>query len=146
MNRAIQLNHSSWKRWKDNMPSELRVRRIADRIKQILSQMLVMGQISDPRLSGVFITDVKVDRELNFASIYVSALEGQERADEILEGFEHAAGYLRSNLAKEIQLRTFPELRFYWDETPERADRIERLIDTLKEQKKSPNVKENKKP
>jgi len=108
--------------------------------------MLVMGQISDPRLSGVFITDVKVDRELNFASIYVSALEGQERADEILEGFEHAAGYLRSNLAKEIQLRTFPELRFYWDETPERADRIERLIDTLKEQKKSPNVKENKKP
>jgi len=128
------------------MPSELRVRRIADRIKQILSQMLVMGQISDPRLSGVFITDVKVDRELNFASIYVSALEGQERADEILEGFEHAAGYLRSNLAKEIQLRTFPELRFYWDETPERADRIERLIDTLKEQKKSPNVKENKKP
>ncbi len=116
------------------MPSNLRLERIADRINQLLSEMLVMGQISDPRLSGVFITDVKVDRELQFASIFVSSLEGKEREKEILAGFEHASGYIRSVLAKDIQLRTFPSLRFFWDETPERAERIERLIDSLSDQ------------
>lgn len=113
------------------MPSQLRLRRIADRIQQLLSEMLVTGQISDPRLAGVFITDVKVDRELSFAKIYVSSLEGKERESEILDGFTHASGYLRSVLAKQIQLRTFPALRFSWDETPERAERIEQLIDSL---------------
>lgn len=118
------------------MPSKLRLERIADRINQLLSEMLVMGQISDPRLGGVFITDVRVDRELNFASIYVSSLEGKEREKEILAGFDHASGYIRSVLAKEVQLRTFPALRFFWDETPERAERIERLIDSLSDQEK----------
>lgn len=116
------------------MPSKLRLKRISDRINQLLSEMLVTGQVSDPRLSGVFITDVNVDRELNFATIYVSSLEGKERQDEILSGFAHASGYFRSKLANEIQLRTFPALRFIWDETPERAERIERLIDSLSEQ------------
>jgi len=113
------------------MPSNLRLKRIADRINQLLSEMLVTGQISDPRLAGVFVTDVKVDRELHFATIYVSSLEGKQRQDEILSGFDHASGYIRSTLAKEVQLRTFPALRFFWDETPERAERIERLIDSL---------------
>ena len=93
--------------------------------------MLVNGQISDPRLSGVFITDASVDRELSFATIYVSALDGAERSREILEGFSHASGFIRSTLARQIELRTFPALRFMWDETPERAERIERLIDSL---------------
>jgi ribosome-binding factor A len=113
------------------MPSQLRLRRIADRIKELLSEMLVSGQISDPRLSGVFITDASVDRELSFATIYVSALDGTERSREILEGFKHASGFIRSTLARQIELRTFPSLRFMWDETPERAERIERLIDSL---------------
>jgi len=123
------------------MPSKMRLERIADRINQLLSEMLVTGQISDPRLSGVFVTDVKVDRELSFASIYVSSLAGREQEKEILEGFEHASGYIRSNLAKEIQLRTFPSLRFFWDETPERAERIERLIDSLSEQENNADPK-----
>ena len=113
------------------MPSQLRLRRIADRIKELLSEMLVSGQVSDPRLSGVFITDASVDRELSFATIYVSALDGTERSREILEGFKHASGFIRSTLARQIELRTFPSLRFMWDETPERAERIERLIDSL---------------
>lgn len=113
------------------MPSQMRLRRIADRIKELLSEMIVTGQVSDPRLSGVFITDVQVDRELSFASIYVSSLDGMERSQEILDGFEHASGFIRSSLAREIQLRSFPHLRFFWDETPERAERIERLIDSL---------------
>ncbi len=66
------------------MPSKLRTKRIADRIQQLLSEMLITGKISDPRLASVFITDVTVDRELSFAKIFVSSLEGKSQSDEIL--------------------------------------------------------------
>jgi ribosome-binding factor A len=116
------------------MPSKLRVARIADRIREEISEMLVTGQISDPRLNQVFVTDVSVDRELVYANIFVSSIEGQESSRQILEGLEHASGFLRSTLSKRIELRSFPKLRFFWDETPERAERIERLIDSLSDE------------
>jgi len=83
------------------------------------------------------VTSVKVDRELAYADIFVSAVEGQVRKEEVLEGLRHAAGFLRSALAANIELRTFPRLRFHWDVTPERADHIERLLASLREQESS---------
>jgi ribosome-binding factor A len=94
--------------------------------------MLVMGQIRDPRLSGITVTDVKVDRELAYADIYISAVEGSQRAQEILDGLQSASGFIRRTLADQIELRVFPRLRFHWDPTPERADRIERLLASLR--------------
>ncbi|NMC28961.1 MAG: 30S ribosome-binding factor RbfA [Pelolinea sp.] len=128
------------------MPSITRLKRIADRMQQDLSEMLMRGDIHDPRLEGIFITDIRVDRELAYANIFVSALEGKERADEVLDGLNHAKGFLRKQLASQIQLRTFPELRFFWDPTPERAERIEKLIDSIqaeREKKESDNVQES---
>jgi len=113
------------------MPSKLRLDRIADRIREDLSEMIVM-RVNDPRLSGVFITGVKVDRELSYAEIFVSAIEGQERAKEVLAALEHASGFLRHALAQMIELRVFPRLRFHWDPIPERADRIERVLASLR--------------
>jgi ribosome-binding factor A len=110
--------------------SKTRAQRIADRIREDLSEMLIQ-EVSDPRLAGISITDVRVDRELGYADIYISALEGQDRWKEILEGLEHAQGYLRRSLAQRIELRVFPRLRFHWDPTFERAERIERLIISL---------------
>jgi ribosome-binding factor A len=112
------------------MVSKLRAQRIADRIREELSVMLIQ-EVHDPRLEGTSITDVTVDRELAYAEIYVSAVEGVQRAADILEGLQHAAGYLRKELANRIDLRVFPRLRFYWDPTFERADRMEKLFDDL---------------
>ena len=109
------------------MPSKVRMERIEDRFKQILSELL-LREINDPRLRQVFITDVKVDRELAFADIYVSAIEGVVRSAEILSGLKHASGYLRRELALRVDLRAMPRLRFHWDPTPENADHIEKLI------------------
>lgn len=113
------------------MPSGIRLQRIADRIRQDLSEMLIR-EISDPRLHQIFITDVKVDRELAYADVFVSAIEGSERSAEIIQGLEHASGFLRRALAARIELRVFPRLRFRWDPTPENADHIEKLIADLK--------------
>ena len=115
------------------MPSKLRLQRIGDRIRQDLSEMIVMGEIRDPRIAGITITDVTIDRELAYADVHLSALEGSERAVEALQGFTSASGYIRRALSDRIELRVFPRLRFHWDPTPERADRIERLLADLRE-------------
>ena len=113
------------------MPRGLRLKRIADRIRQELSEMLI-HEISDPRLQQVFVTDVRVDAELAFADIYVSAVEGVQRSDEILAGLKSACGFIRKMLAARVELRSFPHLRFHWDPTPENADHIEQLLSQLK--------------
>jgi ribosome-binding factor A len=115
------------------MPSTLRMQRIADRIREEFSEMIVR-EISDPRLAGISVTGVKIDRELTYADIFVSAIEGHDRAPEIMGGLEHASGFLRKQLAERIELRVFPRLRFHWDPTPERADAIERLLIELRQQ------------
>jgi len=116
------------------MVSLSRAGRIGKRMRELLSEMLLF-RVTDPRLQGVFVTDVDVDRELSVASVFVSALEGAAREKEILAGFKHASGFLRSELAREMDLRTFPRLRFVWDPTPERAERIEQIISEINQPK-----------
>lgn len=115
-----------------DMPSPVRIQRIADRIRQEFSGMLIR-EISDPRLHQIYVTDVKVDRELAFADIYVSAVEGASRSADVLAGLESASGFIRRTLAGRTELRVFPRLRFHWDPTPENADHIEKLLAELRE-------------
>ena len=126
------------------MVSQKRTQRIADRIFEEISTILLM-ETSDPRLENVNVTNVRVDRELAYANIYVSSYEGSEKADEIIEGLNHAKGFLRSKLARRIQMRKIPFLRFFWDPLPEQADRIDRLINSLHtdELPDLPKVEEN---
>jgi len=116
------------------MVSESRSIRIADRIKRDLT-LLLMQEISDPRLEGVNVTTVEVDRELSFADVYVSALDGRERKKEIMEALKRATGFFRSQLAMSIShLRTFPQIRFHWDTVPERVDRLDQIFAELEEE------------
>lgn len=96
---------------------------------------MLIREVSDPRLQQIFITDVKIDRELAFADIYVSALEGSARSADVLTALESASGFLRRILASRVELRVFPRLRFHWDPTPENADHIERILAGLREKK-----------
>ncbi|MEY2819820.1 MAG: 30S ribosome-binding factor RbfA [Chloroflexota bacterium] len=116
------------------MPSGIRIKRIEDRIQQELSEMLI-HEVSDPRLKQIFVTGIKVDRELAFAEVYVSAVEGASRAEEVLAGLESASGFLRRALSTRVELRAFPKLRFHWDPTPENADHIEKLLAGLRNKK-----------
>lgn len=115
------------------MPSNVRIQRIADRIRQEIAEMM-LKEISDPRLHQVYVTDVHVDRELAYADVYVSALEGVERSAEVLEGLESASGYMRRTLAARVELRAFPRLRFHWDPTPEHAEHMEKLFAQIREE------------
>jgi ribosome-binding factor A len=122
------------------MPSGIRLKRIQDQIQRVLTDILE-NQVNDPRVESVYITDVEVDRELDYANIYVSSLAGEAQSEEILEGLENASGFIRYTLSQEIKLRVMPRLRFYWDETPERADRIEALLEEIREEREARNEK-----
>ncbi len=104
--------------------------RIAGRIRQILSQLL-LREVSDPRLQGLTITQVDVDSEYSLARIYVNALGEEERQQEILQALSHAKGFLRREVGKHLQLRTIPDLAFVWDGRFDRAEQIEQLISSL---------------
>jgi ribosome-binding factor A len=116
------------------MPSGIRIKRIEDRIQQELSELLI-HEVSDPRLKQIFVTGIKVDRELAYAEVYVSAVEGASRAEEVLEGLHSASGFLRRALSARVELRSFPKMRFHWDPTPENADHIEKLLAGLRNKK-----------
>ena len=124
------------------MPSGIRLQRIADRVRQELSEMLIR-ELNDPRLKQIFLTDVKIDRELAYADIYVSAIEGVERSKDVLAGLESASGFIRRTLASRIELRSFPRLRFHWDVTPENADRIEKKLTEIRENQKKRELKQD---
>jgi ribosome-binding factor A len=120
--------------YEKNMPSGISLKRIADRIRQELSELLIR-EINDPRLQQIYVTDVKVDRELAYADVYVSAVEGTSRSVDVLAGLESASGFLRRALASRVELRAFPRLRFHWDMTPENADHIEKILAELRKKK-----------
>ncbi len=117
------------------MPTDTRIRRVAERIRSDLAGLLLRG-VNDPRLEGLTVTEVEVDRELAFATIYVTATLGEERREEILKGLRHASGFLRSALAKSIQLRAFPQLRFRWDESLEQGTRIDALLKAVRDEER----------
>ena len=116
------------------MVSESRSARIADMIKRDIA-LLFLQEISDPRLAGINVTSVEVDREVSYADIYISAMDGDERKTEIMAALKRAGGFIRSELAHSIShLRTFPIIRFHWDPSPERVDRIDQILAELDEE------------
>ncbi len=112
------------------MPSSTRLLRIAERIRQELADMLHRG-VADPRLEMVTITGVEVDRELAFATVYVTSFDAADRKEEILHALVGARGFFRSSLAKRIELRSFPRLRFRWDDSADQGARIEAVLKQL---------------
>jgi ribosome-binding factor A len=113
------------------VPSEARARRIADRIFRELGE-LFQRSVADPRLVGLTVTGVDVDREYSYATIYVS---GTAQESETMKALEQARGYLRSELARRIPMRVIPQLRFRWDDSSDRGARVDELLDRLREER-----------
>jgi ribosome-binding factor A len=112
------------------MVSEARARRIGDRIQEELSQ-LFQREVSDPRLVMLTVTAVEIDRELAYATVFITATGGEERMEEVLHALDGARGFIRRELASRVRLRNFPRLRFRWDFSQERGARIDELLDML---------------
>lgn len=98
---------------------------------------LLEKKASDPRLDFVTITAVEVSPNLRQAHIYVSTLENQQEA---MEGFDHAASFLRRELASRLALRYVPELIFHVDTSLQRGERIFQLLEEIEETQAEPGL------
>ncbi|MEZ4517254.1 MAG: 30S ribosome-binding factor RbfA [Chloroflexota bacterium] len=104
--------------------------RVAERIQLIISDLL-LRQLRDPRLAGVTVTEVNIDRELQHANVYVNALGDEERAEEVMAGLESASGFIRREVAQGLQLRSAPQIRFHWDPRLAYIEEVDDLLEHL---------------
>lgn len=124
-----------------------RVQRVADQIQRDLAT-LIQTEVSDPRVGMVSVTAVDVSRDLAHAKVYVTVMNtltddqavndstlsepgelDKLEIEENLKALNKAAGYLRTLLAKRLDIRSVPKLRFYYDASIERGQRLSNLID-----------------
>lgn len=110
--------------------SNIRQQRTAEQIKIILSQ-LCQRSLRDPRLQNLTITSVLIDRELQYANVYVSSLGDESRKEDVLLGLKKATSFLRRELAQRLHIRTVPQLVFHWDPTLTHADKVNEILDGL---------------
>jgi ribosome-binding factor A len=103
-----------------------RSRRVADQIGRELASMIV-EELDDPRLQGVTVSGVDLSRDLRNATVYVT-LHADADVRESMRALARASGILRRGLARRVQLRCVPALRFEHDATLDRVDRIEQLL------------------
>lgn len=103
--------------------------RINSEVQKVLAEV-IRSEIKDPRVPQfTSVTDVEVAPDLKTCKVWVSFLTQPDRYDDALKGLAKAEGYMRSQLAKKINLRNTPELRFILDNSIEYGNRMSKLID-----------------
>jgi ribosome-binding factor A len=104
-----------------------RMRRVDEAMREVLSDVLT-HDLKDPRVGFVTVTDVKTSPDLRHARVYVSVLGDPEAVEASLEGLRSAHGFLQGRVGSELRLKNTPALQFIHDDTAERAQRLERLL------------------
>ena len=107
-----------------------RTSRISEVIMRELAQM-IQQEVSDPRVGMVTVSHVDVTSDLKYAKVYVTRLNGVESdqdVDECITGLTNAAGFLKRGIAKRVEIRTIPELRFHYDKSLEHGFHMDELI------------------
>lgn len=109
------------------MPNH-RSNRVGEEIKKELS-LMIRDEMKDPRIKGLIsITHVEVTNDLRYAKVYISIMATPEEKTLTLQTLEKAAGYLRSELAKRLQIRFTPELLFKFDDSIEYGAKINEIL------------------
>ena len=110
-----------------------RAARVAQMIQEEVSRLLLRG-LKDPRLGAfITVTGAKVSPDLKEAVIYYSVFGETAKREETQKGLEAASAYLKREISQNVQLRYAPNLRFVFDESIGRGDRIEQLLREAKQ-------------
>jgi ribosome-binding factor A len=112
------------------MPPGSRPARIGDQLRVELSD-LIARSVHDPGIGFLTITHVKVTPDLQIARVYYTTLGDEQARRESRRALERAAPFLRRQIGGRLRLRRVPQLEFFFDESIERGDRIERILQDL---------------
>jgi ribosome-binding factor A len=106
-----------------------RMRRVDEAIREVLSDALGSADLKDPRIGFVTVTDVKTSADLRHARVYVTVLGDARAREASLAGLQSAHGVLQRRVSRELRMKRTPTLQFHYDETTDRAMRMEQLLD-----------------
>lgn len=110
-----------------------RMRRVNEVIREVLGSA-ISTELQDPRIGFVTVTGVNTSPDLRHAEVLVSVLGDSSEREATLEALRSARGVLQARINSELTMKRTPELRFSYDESIERADRITRMLDEGEEE------------
>ncbi|MGV3243820.1 30S ribosome-binding factor RbfA [Staphylococcus sp. 11261D007BR] len=110
--------------------NNMRAERVGEQMKQELMDV-INNKLKDPRVGFLTITDVRPTNDLSLAKVYFTVLGDEQEREDSLKGLEKAKGFLKTEIAHRMRLRTVPDLEFEYDESIEYGNRIEQLIQGL---------------
>jgi len=110
--------------------------RVAEAIRNELA-MLLLSKVRDPRLQGVHISRVEVPDDLSLARIYFTVLGGKKEIKEAGVGLERAKGFMRSHIAKTLNLRFTPALVFKYDTVVEKVAELDEIFQEIANERES---------
>ncbi len=105
-----------------------RAERVSAAIQAAITNLL-SRKIQDPRLEMVTISGVKLSPDLSIATVYITVFGNDKRKQDAMAGIKKSKGYIKKSIAPKLGLKFMPELRFFLDETFDRAARMDALID-----------------
>jgi ribosome-binding factor A len=125
------------------------MRRVDEAIREVIGDALA-GELKDPRVGFVTVTDVRTSADLRHARVYVSVLGPSSKSwgppaggalaaggsepdarQASLEGLRSGRGFLQARIAAELRLKRTPTLEFHYDDTTDRAMRVDALLDEI---------------
>lgn len=109
--------------------------RIAEEIREELSGLLA-AEVKDPGVGFVTITRVKLTADLQLARAYYTVIGDEKARQDTARALGRATPFLRRQIAQRVRLRRVPELHFHYDESIEKEQRIEELLQTVREERK----------
>ena len=110
--------------------NEIRLKRVESLIRDMVSALIMNGSVKDPRVdTSVTLTRVKAAKDLTSARIWVSSFGGEEATRRAVKGLTNAAGYIQSQVGKQIHMRNTPKLYFSPDDSIREGLAVNRLID-----------------
>ncbi len=119
-----------------------RINRIDEEYKKELSN-IIGRELKDPNITGLIsVTKVKVSTDLKYAKVYVSIM-GAKNLQETMKGLKNASGYIRTELAKRINLRNTPEITFEIDDSIEYGAKIDNILKEIMPKKEVNGSEDN---
>lgn len=118
-----------------------RTDRVAEQLRSELMDLVLRGEVRDPRVAGLHIANVLMTPDLRQAKVQVrlthDASPDAQHKREIVQALQHASGHLRRLLAPRLNLRYLPELRFFWDEGGDHSLRVHDLLAEISDKKET---------
>ena len=112
------------------MANKRRVHKVGERIQALIAMELM--RVADPRFYLVTITSVIVTPDLRNAKVYWTATGGKDRVPDVEEAFENARRMFKRIIGKELGIKFAPDLKFFYDDTIDTLEEVERLMSRIK--------------